>query len=99
MSASNPNPRTRRDRLRAGLIEGDGETKGNRMSQFVSFQRPADGQDPVQKLVFLNLRYISHAEYDHERGALLLVTGTGGSEREYRLTGQAAQEVLRVLRG
>lgn len=69
------------------------------MSQFVSFQQPADTRDPVQKLVFLNLRYISHAEYEQDKGTLLLVTGTGGSEREYRLTGQAAQEVLRVLRG
>ena len=69
------------------------------MSQFVSFQQPADGRDPVQKLVFLNVQYISHAEYDQQQGSLLLVTGTGGSERDYHLTGQAAQEVLRMLRG
>ena len=69
------------------------------MSQFVSFQQPADGREPAQKLVFLNVRYISHAEYDQAQGSLLLVTGTGGSERDYHLTGQAAQEVLRVLRG
>lgn len=68
------------------------------MSQFVSFQQPADGRDSVQKLVLLNLAFISHAEYEHEKGKLSLVTGTGGNEREYRLTGQAAQEVLRVLR-
>ena len=69
------------------------------MSQFVSFQQPGEPREAASKLVFLNVAYISHAEYEREKGTLSLVTGTGGSEREYRLTGQAAQEVLRVLRG
>ena len=99
MSASNPDSRTSRRRLRAGLIEGDRRSRGDRMSQFVSFQQPGDGKASANRLVFLNLAYISHAEYEQEKGTLSLVTGTGGNEREYRLTGQAAQEVLRVLRG
>ena len=69
------------------------------MSQFVNFQQSGSKDDSASRLVFLNVAYISHAEYDQEKGMLALVTGTGGNEREYRLTGQSAQEVLRVLRG
>lgn len=69
------------------------------MTQFVNFQQPGDREDSVSRLVFLNVAFIVHAEYEPEKGVLSLVTGTGGNEREYRLTGQSAQEVLRVLRG
>ena len=68
------------------------------MSQFISFQQPGDGRGAANKLVLLNTSYISHAEYEHDKGTLALVTGTGGNEREYRLVGQSAQDVLRVLR-
>ena len=99
MSASNPDSRTSRGRLRAGLLEGDRHSRRDRMSQFVSFQQPVEARGSANRLVLLNVAYISHAEYEHDKGTLSLVTGTGGNEREYRLTGQAAQEVLRVLRG
>ena len=69
------------------------------MSQFISFQQPSDARESTNKLILLNVAYISHAEYVHDKGTLSLVTGTGGNEREYHLTGQGAQEVLRVLRG